>query len=163
MLLCQHRICLRRTLPTVPTAKFRYVYLSLTHTRRPLIENTSVIVTCTDTAARRSQCGAIKQRKSLLERQSHISKHSKTLIQKSLFIRPVYFHINRLQRCSAFRKTFVWLNEKARTCIIAHSYMSALRSRSLVNTVIPFFVVFPCSRVPRSLPQQYRHNRRRKR
>lgn len=121
------------------------IFKSHTHTRRPLIENTSVTVTCTDTAARRSQCCVIKQRKSLSERQSHISKHTNTLIQKSLFISPVYFHINRLQRCSAFGKTFVWLNEKVHKCIIARSYMSALRSRILVNAVIPFLSYFPAA------------------
>lgn len=109
------------------------------HTRRPLIENTSVTVTCTDTAARRSQCCVIKQRKSLLERQSHISKHTNTLIQKSLSISPVYFHINRLQRCYTFGKTFVWLNENVRTCIIARSYMSALRSRRVWWTLLFHF------------------------
>lgn len=74
-----------------------------------------------------------------------MSKHTNTLIQKSLFISPVYFHINRLQRCFAFRKTFVWLNEKVRECIIARSYMSALSSRSLVNAVIPFLSYFPAA------------------
>lgn len=65
------------------------------HARATWIENTPVI--CPDTSDGRIQSCVIKQRNSLLERQSHTSKHTNTLIQQSLFISPVYFHINRLR------------------------------------------------------------------
>lgn len=73
MLLCQHRVCLRRTLPAMPAAKFRYGYLNSTHTHKQIHSY----------------------------RESHIYANTPTHTLKSRFIGPDYSHVDRLQRCSS--------------------------------------------------------------